>query len=125
MVVPCLAAITVLCPQAKMTHRILNASPLRCCGNREIAHGGDESTINVGAYDPETFVQEEGPSYRQVFDLSDIDNRGGYFVLPLGESGHIFSSMYDNMLSTWASGQYVRISFFEWAATHSQTLKPK
>ena len=33
---------------AKFTHVILNGSAARCLGNRQVQHGGDDYTVNVG-----------------------------------------------------------------------------
>ena len=59
--------------QAKFTHQVLSHSPLACLADRQVEHGGDESTVNVGGkrlfretseLRVKTVFQTEGPSYR-------------------------------------------------------------
>ena len=59
--------------QARFSHQVLGHSPLACLADREVEHGGDATTVNVGgkALFPETsggsgaiIFQTEGPSYR-------------------------------------------------------------
>ncbi len=88
-------------------HQILNGSLLQCLSNRQAAHGGDDSTVNVGAMSLTmggAFTQTAGPSVRQIFDMANLDN--SRFVIPMGQDGNILSSNYDTMLPKWAAGQY-------------------
>lgn len=90
--------------------------------SRSVAHGGDESTVNVGHWDSNTFVMGHGASYRQVtcnrnrsihvvlrcrlclvcpqiVNLGDMEK--SVFLNPLGQSGNEFSPLYDNLLDDW------------------------
>jgi penicillin G amidase len=110
---------------ATFKHQVLGASPLACLANRKIAHGGDFSTVNVGAPnlgDP-TLPQSAGPSYRQVVDLANMQN--SVFLNPLGQSGNILSPLYDNLLRAWSEGAYLPMTVASQDATATtQTLKP-
>ncbi|MFQ5683808.1 MAG: penicillin acylase family protein [Candidatus Binatia bacterium] len=69
---------------------------------------GDGVTINMGFYrrsDPYEHVV--GASLRMVIDLGDP--RGSRFVLPSGQSGHIFSPHYRNQTELWQSGDTLRL----------------
>lgn len=86
-------------------HPVLSKSPLARFADRTLPHGGDESTVNVGSYDPSSFEMTAGPSYRQVVSLADPgDSR---FVMPMGESGNLLSSHYDDLLPLWQDGRYL------------------
>jgi penicillin amidase len=72
----------------------------------EARHGGDASTVNVGAYRRDgTFVMTAGPSYRQVFDFSDLTK--SRFVIPTGQSGNVFDARYRDQLPLWLEGRYL------------------
>jgi penicillin amidase len=46
-----------------------------------------------------------GPSYRQVIDLAELNN--SRYIHPMGQSGHLLSPHYDNLLSLWQKGEYL------------------
>jgi acyl-homoserine lactone acylase PvdQ len=48
-------------------------------------------------------------SYRQVIDMADVDR--SVFVLPLGQSGHLLSGRYGNLLDDWNDGRYRPLRF--------------
>jgi penicillin amidase len=97
---------------AVFTHQVLSASPLACIANREVEHGGDFSTINVGGFDSSKgsfggkMAQTHGPSYRQVIDWSSVDTASAFVHAP-GQSGNVLSGHYDDMVSLWGQGAYV------------------
>ncbi|WP_262690454.1 penicillin acylase family protein [Kordiimonas aestuarii] len=71
---------------------------------------GSRNTINVagvsenpGSLNASTF----GPSYRGIFDLSDLD--ASLYVLPTGQSGNPLSDKYDDLFPLWRSGNYITI----------------
>jgi len=75
----------------------------------ETGTGGDASTVNVGAYRRDgSFLMTDGPSYRQVLDLSDLSR--GLYVHTTGQSGNVFDSRYRNLLPLWRDGRYVPIA---------------
>jgi len=67
---------------------------------REVPHGGDWSTVNVGpVHSPKPFDQHSLPGYREILDLSPAnDNR---FLDAVGQSGHVLSPHYDDALPLW------------------------
>lgn len=72
---------------------------------REVPHGGDWSTINVGpVYAPRPFEQHSLPGYREIVDLSSAND--SRFLDAVGESGHPLSPHYDDALALWATGRY-------------------
>lgn len=95
---------------ALFQHQILHSTPLACAADRQISHGGDFSTVNVGGFDVSTpaFVQDHGPSYRQIVDMSDPNL--SIFLNPLGQSGNLLSDHYDDLLDDWADGGYLSMS---------------
>jgi penicillin amidase len=73
--------------------------------------GGDRYTVNTGAYifnsDDAVFTDIHGASMRAVFDLADLD--ASRFVWAPGQSGHVFSPYYDDMLTRWRDNDMVTI----------------
>lgn len=90
-------------------HIILGQSPLKCMANREIGHGGDGSSVNVGMFALEDIDgdmhQVAGPSYRQIIDLGDMP--ASRYLNPLGQDGNEFSTGYTALLEKWARGEYL------------------
>jgi penicillin amidase len=92
--------------RAIFAHAVFN--PLPIIGRwlrREVPHGGDWSTVNVGpVFAPRPFEQHAVPGYRQIVDLSPAnDNR---FIEAVGQSGQRLSPHYDDALELWAVGKY-------------------
>jgi penicillin amidase len=50
-----------------------------------------------------------GPSWRMVVDFGE---RKAHVVYPGGQSGNPGSKYYDNMIDTWAKGEYYTANFF-------------
>jgi hypothetical protein len=46
--------------RARFVHPILGATPVACIACRSTNHGGDDSTVNVGGYDPDSLEQNHG-----------------------------------------------------------------
>ena len=68
--------------------------------------GGDASTVNVGAYRRDgSFLMTDGPSYRQVVDLSGLSR--SLYVNTTGQSGNVFDRHYRDFLPLWRDGRYV------------------
>ncbi len=95
--------------RARFPHAVLTHTPLKRLSDREVAFGGDRYTVNVGPFDPETLAMGHGPSYRQIVDLSDMEN--SLFVHPMGQSGHLFSPHYADLLALWWRGDYLPMRF--------------
>ena len=67
--------------------------------------GGSHSTVNVGEFgirDP--YHDIVGPSTRQIFDLSDMNNTRS--ITPPGQSGQVFQHHYDDQVHMWLNGLY-------------------
>ncbi|MEO0409553.1 MAG: penicillin acylase family protein, partial [Cyanobacteria bacterium P01_A01_bin.135] len=73
---------------------------------RQVPFGGDRYTINVGTYDPETFLMDDnGPTYRQIVDLADPER--SLFMTTPGQSGSFTSPFFDDLLAPWQRGEYL------------------
>jgi penicillin amidase len=69
--------------------------------------GGSHSTINKGDFAISNPYRDiVGPSTRQIFDLSDINNTRS--VTPPGQSGQVFQRHYDDQVHLWLDGLYRR-----------------
>lgn len=95
--------------RARFPHGVLAGVPvLRRLFNVQAAQGGDASTVNVGAYRRDgSFVMAEGPSYRQIIDLGDL-NRSVWIHAP-GQSGNVFSNRYRSLIPAWRDGRYLKM----------------
>jgi penicillin G amidase len=112
------AAVTALGPdqggwRLGRLHRVrlahgLDSIPLlgRLLARGPFAAGGDADTVNVLARSAGlargTMI---GPSMRAVYDLADAD--GTLIALVPGQSGHVASRHYDDLLPGWLEGEYV------------------
>jgi penicillin amidase len=97
--------------RATFAHPVLSHTPLSRLSDREVAFGGDRYTVNVGPFDPVTLRMTEGPSYRQIVDLADMEN--SLFVHPMGQSGHLLAPHAADLLPLWARGEYLPMRFAE------------
>jgi penicillin G amidase len=93
--------------RARFPHGVFDRVPfLRAFFSLETGAGGDASTVNVGAYRRDgSFLMTDGPSYRQVLDLSDFSK--SLYVNTTGQSGNVFDRHYRDFLSLWRDGRYV------------------
>jgi penicillin amidase len=91
--------------------------------NREIANVGTFQSVNVAAFNFETFIQSAGPSLRTVMDASNMD--GSRYIHPMGQSGDPLSRRYDDFLELWRDVKYILMSTQEkdWGATERLELK--
>jgi penicillin amidase len=80
-------------------------------------------TVNVGGYDFDTLEQSGGPSYRQVLDISNWE--ASLFVHPMGQSGNVFSSHFDDLLPLWTKGQYLEMKSINYPSHATLTLLPE
>ncbi|MBV9790972.1 MAG: penicillin acylase family protein, partial [Chloroflexi bacterium] len=96
---------------AEFTHLPLGDVPVvGSLLNREIGNGGNWGTVNIGNFDPNTgFKQHQGPTYRQVIDLSSTGN--GQFIQAIGQSGNVLSPHYDDFLGDWQAVRYRPMRF--------------
>lgn len=101
--------------QTVFEHPVLDLS-------RQVPFGGDRYTVNVGRYNPETFLMDFGPSYRQIIDL---DNReDSLFIHPIGQSGNLFSPFFDNLLDFWQQGEYIPMQTEDFPIAVELSLEP-
>jgi penicillin amidase len=97
-----------LAHQAVFAHPLLRALPvIGAWSTARIAAPGDDSTIDRGAFVPDTFDAVHGASYRGVYDLADLD-RSRFIVAP-GQSGHIISALARNFLQRWRDGRTIML----------------
>ncbi|MFD2207618.1 penicillin acylase family protein [Kiloniella antarctica] len=78
----------------------------------EISSAGSHDTINRSSPSLrkailQLFPNVHGPSYRAVYDLTNLDN--SRFLLATGQSGNPLSSFYGNFLSSWRDGEYIKL----------------
>jgi penicillin amidase len=107
--------------RARFPHGVFDRVPvLSRFFSLETGAGGDASTVNVGAYRRDgSFRMTDGPSYRQIVDLSDSSR--SLYVNTTGQSGNVFDRHYRDFLSLWRDGRYVR---FGEAPVKTLTLEP-
>jgi penicillin amidase len=68
--------------------------------------GGGTDIVNaVGYYADEGYEVTWVPSMRMIVDLGDLEN--SVAIHTTGQSGHAYSSHYQDMLEPWASGAYL------------------
>jgi penicillin amidase len=110
---------------ARFPHRPLDGVPvLRRFFSRTIPRGGDSFTVTpVMPLDDDLFVS----SYRQIIDLAGADS--SHFVIPMGQSGHIWSDRYANLLERWNRVEYIPMRFtrlaVDEAAKATLVLEPR
>jgi penicillin amidase len=106
---------------ARSPHGVFDRVPvLRRFFSLEVGQGGDGSAVNVGGYSRDgSFVMTAGPSYRQVFDFTDLAR--SRFVLTTGQSGNVFDRRYRDQLPLWHDGRSFELGG---AAAKTLTLLP-
>jgi penicillin amidase len=89
--------------RAVFPHQGLDSvSLLRPLLSRSMPHGGDWSTVNVGAVVANhPYDQHSISGYRQIVDLSPAND--SRFLDAVGESGHPLSQHYDDFLADWVA----------------------
>jgi len=58
-------------------------------------------------YPPKPFDQHSLPGYRQIVDLSPVND--SRFLDAVGQSGHALSPQYDDALPLWVAGKHRRM----------------
>lgn len=69
--------------------------------------GGDADTLFLTAAvpgDPAEHPRLFAPSYRQIADMEDLAR--SVAILPPGQSGHLASPHYDDLIQPWLTGEY-------------------
>ncbi len=92
---------------ARFPHAPLDAVPvLRRYFSRTVPRGGDAFTLTpVSPIGGDIFVS----SYRQIIDLAGPD--ASRFMIPMGQSGHVWSDRYANLLDAWNRAEYIPMRF--------------
>lgn len=114
--------------QAIFSHNPLgNVPQLRPLFRRSMPNSGDAATVNVAPprrNDP--YNQYHVPSYRQIIDLSDLNN--SRFMHTVGQSGYVLSSNYSDLLDRWVRVEYLPMRFAQDTINAAQsgrlTLQP-
>ena len=94
---------------ARLPHAVFGrVRLLRRLFDLEVGQGGDSSTINVGGFSQDgAFDMTDGPSYRQVVDLSNPS--GTRYIHTTGQSGNVFERGYRDLLPLWRAGETLEI----------------
>jgi penicillin amidase len=113
--------------QATLGHLLFQNFPaLRKLGSPAIASSGDNYTINRGSFAPSTarrpFRHFHGATLRAIYDLGDLSR--SRFALAGGQSGHITSPNYDDLLLPWRDGRYFQAPSAA-GVPHQLTLQPR
>ncbi len=115
-------------------HRLRLAHPLASIPGLEelfvaadLPWGGDEQTVNQAGIDgTQGFATAVIPSWRVVYDLSDLDRSAG--VLPSGNSGDPASPHWADQIDLYAAGELRPLAFspaaIEAATVATLTLEP-
>lgn len=107
---------------ARLPHDVFDGVwGLRRLFDLSVGQGGDGSTVNVGAFSQDgSFDMTDGPSYRQVIDLSRL--AASRFVHTTGQSGNVFAPGYRDLLPEWRAGRNFEIE--GQAPVRTLTLEP-
>ncbi len=104
-------------------HPILGRIPLiRRFAAPSIATPGDDTTVGRGGLPWEGFQSVEGPSYRGVYDLADLDR--SLFIVAPGQSGNLFSRHAKDFLQRWRDGDTILLGSKAETATATIRLNP-
>ena len=105
--------------QIRFRHALANVPGLRRVFSRgPYAAGGDSDTVLllIAAID-EPQGYSVGPSMRAVFDLGDP--RGSRIIVAPGQSGHVTSRHYDDLIEPWREGELLPLAM---ARDHVESL---
>ena len=109
--------------QATFNHSFLTHTPLAFLSDRQVPFGGDRFTVNAGRYDPpEGLKMIHGATYRQVVDLSNVE--ASRYMYPIGQSGHVLSPQYDDLLPLWQKGEYLPMQTKDYQVAETLILEP-
>lgn len=99
--------------RATFTHKVLTQVPvIASLADLSIESDGGDHTVNRGTTrrdkSPDQFSHTDGPGFRAVYDLSDLDN--SHFMIATGQSGNFVSPHYRDLLRRWRDGEYIRVA---------------
>jgi penicillin G amidase len=106
---------------ALFAHPVFHHIPvLRDLFDRQVPAGGSNDTVNAGGFqftDPDgAYVSTHGPAFRAIYDLADLDK--SVFLTALGQSAHVLSPHYDDLLPRWHAFNWLRLP----TDAHGETL---
>jgi penicillin amidase len=94
--------------RAVFAHPLLRALPvIGKLAEIGIDAPGDDATLDSGGVQWASYEDIHGPSYRGVYDLSDLDR--SLFMMAPGQSGNPFSRQARNFLARWRDGDSVML----------------
>ncbi len=109
--------------RAVFAHPLLSRLPvIGRFGTFSIPIPGDDSTLDRGGTTWEGFDAVHGPSFRGVYDLSDLDR--SRFVMAPGQSGNPLSRHADDFLVRWRDGDTILLGAEPAVVAASVTLTP-
>ena len=92
--------------QAEFPHRLLGHLPLiGPLFTPHVEQPGDGNTVFAGGTFPPDWTAVHGPSFRGVYDLSNLD--GSLFSLAPGQSGSLLRSGSRSLMHRWAYGSTI------------------
>ena len=105
-----------------MSHSLSRIRPLRpILTIGPFPSPGDGTTINMGFYRHSSpYEHTVGASLRFIVDLGDWDHSS--FILPSGQSGHVFSPHFNDQTDLWRNGQRIYFARPEGAAEPGRSL---
>ena len=97
--------------QTQYPHNPFSQVPyLKFLFHRSIENGGDKYTLNVASHKAANpFSQTHHPSLRMLLDLEDWNRQK--IILGTGQSGHLLSPQYDDLMEPHRDGEYFTVSF--------------
>ena len=113
---------------AKFSHPIFGNIPgLSWLGGYAVATDGDDATVNRGSFTASTsrfpFRHRHGAGLRAIYDLADL-NRSQYSMAG-GQSAHMMSPHFDDLLGDWANGRSFTLSPPALGQGHTLFLKSR
>jgi penicillin amidase len=104
---------------ARFPHAPLDAVPLLSrFFSRTVPRGGDPFTVTpIMPIGDQIFVS----SYRQIIDLAALD--ASRFVISMGQSGHVWSEQYANLLDPWTKVDYLPMRFSRTAVDDAMSAR--
>ena len=110
--------------RAVFAHPLLRTLPiLGRLAEIGIASSGDDTTVDRGGLQPDTYESVHGAAFRGVYDLADLER--SLFVVAPGQSGNLFSPLARNFLQRWRDGGSVSLGREPDAVAARITLTPE
>jgi penicillin amidase len=107
---------------AQFKHSVITHTPLRFISDRQTPQGGDNYTLERASFDPQTLQTTGGATYRQIVDLANLEN--SLFMMPTGQSAHLYSPHYSDLLPLWSEGQYLPMKMRGYPVAQTLVLRP-